>query len=497
MSIYFGYKEGGIKLKNHYIPQFIIKKFSKAINVFNLENGELRENRPSFKVFYEKNIYDDEVETSLNLNLETSFSRLLDEKLLVKDKIILTRKEILFVKRYMLVSSVRAQGEDYFRDFLIGFKRNTDVFYNINQRFIKSNLPYTEDTTLSNRELLNNAILAFSQAEFIEDLAFNTLCTREMVAYAAAFLLSYITFWDAPDDNEFILSDVGMISEYEGIHQITGGLSLSKLSYLFHQLVSDKDRGAVYCDLLSSNEVMYENYDIFNISKKRCLIMVSPFFRQYFEMNCSIYEKDYNEVVVLPEPDMWPAVIQNKKLFAPPENKNMISPYIRTSEDLFIYEPKQLNQEELIYINSMLIMQSKELIGFDSAKNVFPSIEFSINQKCWFGSVKKEKPNINDKEMLFNYFVNATKEPLQKLAWWCQQNHNIDFLDIDKLFDNYRSNLYKDFRSNIYIFEYMLNKREETYNCKELDFLGKGNKEQKMRFIEKEYNRIKEERKNE
>lgn len=28
-------------------------------------------------------------------------------------------------------------------------------------------MPYTEETTLSNRELLNNALLAFSKAEFI------------------------------------------------------------------------------------------------------------------------------------------------------------------------------------------------------------------------------------------------------------------------------------------------------------------------------------------
>lgn len=141
-------------------------------------------------------------------------------------------------------------------------------------------------------------------------------------------------------------------------------------------------------------------------------------------------------------------------------------------------------------------MQSKELIGFDSAKNVFPSIEFSINQKCWFGSVTKENPNVSDKQMLFNYFINATKEPLQRLAWWCQQKDDVVLLDIDKLFNDYMNNLYKDFKSNFYIFEYMLNKREDTYNCKELDFLGKGNSDEKMKFIEKEYNRIKEERKN-
>lgn len=483
-------------MKNHYVPQFIIKKFSKAINVFNLKTGELRESRPACKVFYEKDIYDDEVEKSLNLNLETAFSKLLNDKLLADNKIVLNREELLFVKKYMLISSIRAQGEEHFRSFLVSFKRNTDLFYSVNQRFIKSTLPYTGETTLSNRELFNNAILAFSQAEFIEDLAFNSLCTKEMVAYAATFLLSYITFWDAPDGNEFVLSDVGMISEYEGIHQITGGLDLSKCSYLYHQCLNDKDRIAVYSDLLSSNAVMYENYDIFNISKKRCLIMVSPFFRQYFGMNCSLYDKEHIEVTVLPMPDMWPAVIQNKNLFIPPKNEYVINPYIHTKNDLYIYESKKLNQEELIYINSMLIMQSKELIGFDSAKNVFPSIEFSINQKCWFGLVTKGNPNINEEQMLFNYFMNATKEPLQKLAGWCRQKDNVVLLDIDKLFNDYMDNLYKDFKSNIYIFEYMLDKREDTYNCKELDFLGMGNKDEKMKFIEKEYNRIKEERKN-
>lgn len=483
-------------MKNHYVPQFIIKKFSKAINVFNLKTGELRESRPACKVFYEKDIYDDEVEKSLNLNLETAFSKLLNDKLLADNKIVLNREELLFVKKYMLISSIRAQGEEHFRGFLVSFKRNTDLFYSVNQRFIKSTLPYTGETTLSNRELFNNAILAFSQAEFIEDLAFNSLCTKEMVAYAATFLLSYITFWDAPDGNEFVLSDVGMISEYEGIHQITSGLDLYKYSYLYHQCLNDKDRIAVYSDLLSSNAVMYENYDIFNFSKKRCLIMVSPFFRQYFGMNCSIYDKEHIVVTTLPEPDIWPAVIQNRNLFVPPGNEYAISPYIHVKDDLYIYEPKTLNQEELIYINSMLIMQSKELIGFDSAKNVFPSIEFSIHQKCCFGSITNENLNIDNVQMLCNYFMKAKEEPLQKLAIWCEQNYNVEYLDIDKLFNDYIDNISKDFKSNFYIFEYMVKERENTYKCSELDFLGKGNKDGKMKFIEMEYNRLKEERKN-
>ena len=481
-------------MKNHYIPQFIIKKFSKTINVFNLKTGELKENESPHSVFYGENIYEDEVEKLLNLNLEAEFSKLLDKKLLINDnKIELTRKELLLVKRYMLVSSVRTQGEEEFRDFLVNFKRNTYMFYTLNQQFEKSSLPYTEETTLSNRELFNNALLAFSQTISINDLAFNPLCTREMVAYAATFLLSYIAFWDAPEGNEFVLSDVGMISEYEGVHQITGGLDLSKLSYLFHQLLNDKSMANIYIELLSSNEVMYENYDIFNISKKRCLIMINPFFRQYFGMHCGLFDKNYAIFTDLPIPDMWPAIIQNKNLFTPPINEYKKNPCVRKKTDRFIYESRKLNQEELVYINSMLISQSKELIGFDSAKMVFPSIEFAINQNCWFKSVTKENSNNNNYEKLCNYFLNAINEPLMKFAMWCQKNNDVEFIDIDKLFNNYITNIYKDFKTNIYIFEYLLSKKVSTYNCKELDFLGKGNKDEKMKFIEKEYNRLKEE----
>ena len=482
-------------MKNHYIPQFIIKKFSKAINVFNLKTGELRERRPSAKVFFEKGIYEDEVEKSLNLNLESSFSNLLVNKLLANEaSITINREELLLIKRYMLVSSVRAQGEEHFKAFLESFKKNTDLFYMFNQNFSKSTLPYTRETDLSDRELLNNAILAFSQAEYIEDLAINPLCTKEMVAYAASFLLSYISFWDAPENSEFVLSDIGMISEYEGVHLITGGLDLSKLSYLYHQLFHDKERAALYSGLLSCNEVMYENYDIFNISKNRCLIMISPFFKQYFSLNYTIYDKDYKEIKTAPKPDMWPATIQNIKLFEPPENRPKISPFFRTMDDLYIYKPKKLNQEELIYINSLLIMQSKALIGFDSPKNVFPSIEFSINQKCWFGSIKTDSEK-SDEQMMINYLLNAMTEPLQKLAAWCSKQ-DVELLDIDKLFEDYLNNLKKDFKNNFYIFEYMLEKREQTYNCKELDFLGYGNKDEKMKFIEAEFERLKEKREN-
>ena len=116
-------------------------------------------------------------------------------------------------------------------------------------------------------------------------------------------------------------------------------------------------------------------------------------------------------------------------------------------------------------------------------EKIFSSIEFVIIQKSWFGSISDDS-NMNNPKMIFNYVDNFLKEPLQNLALWCEQNNDVIYLDISKLFD--------DNMSNIYIYEYLLINRENTYNCKELDFLGKENREEKMKVIEREYKRIKE-----
>ena len=40
---------------------------------------------------------------------------------------------------------------------------------------------------------------------------------------------------------EFILTDCGMCSEYEGFHMITGGIDISKVSYLLKQIKNEKE----------------------------------------------------------------------------------------------------------------------------------------------------------------------------------------------------------------------------------------------------------------
>ena len=45
-------------MKNHYVSQFIIRRFSNAINVFDVHTGRIDESKRPHKVFYKDDIYD-------------------------------------------------------------------------------------------------------------------------------------------------------------------------------------------------------------------------------------------------------------------------------------------------------------------------------------------------------------------------------------------------------------------------------------------------------
>ena len=68
-----------------------------------------------------------------------------------------------------------------------------------------------------------------------DDLVNHDLITKELYCWACVNYDSYVTFWDSADEQEFILTSVGMVSEYEPSHSIFaqvggGGLDLSKSS---------------------------------------------------------------------------------------------------------------------------------------------------------------------------------------------------------------------------------------------------------------------------
>ena len=55
---------------SHYVPRFILKKFSDKLSLYNIHTGELAEDIKVDKAYSQKGFYDDDTEKNLNLKLE-------------------------------------------------------------------------------------------------------------------------------------------------------------------------------------------------------------------------------------------------------------------------------------------------------------------------------------------------------------------------------------------------------------------------------------------
>lgn len=478
-------------MKNHYVSQFIIRRFSNAVNVFDVHTGRIDESKRPHKVFYKDDIYDEEVEKLVNFNIESRVSNILNNKILIGGDVKLTRTELEILKRYMLICSVRTQSEDHFCKILKGFKSNADKYINIYNEY--SFLKKTKDLNLSDNELYLRTLKVFATSNNIRDIALNPLATREMLAWAMPFLESYIAFWDTPKDKEYILTDCGMCSEYEGFHMITGGIDISKMSYILKQIKSGKYQ---YGGLMASCSVMFENYSIYNLSSTRCMVAINPFFRLYYGAQVAFLDKNnHGERFTLEVPDIWPAIIQNKELFGVPENRyshsmEPLSPY--APDDEFIYKPKVLTDEDLVYINTLMLFQTKDIIGFNDATKIIDSIYYFVWYSANFNSVKYSRQPLN--EVINNLVDNVVNSPFRDLCNYCDSKGGVNKTEFIFLFEKLLSYIYKDFNENPYISEYYLNMPEETAKCKILDFLGEGDK--KLEVFRQILDRIKEERKN-
>jgi len=473
-------------MKNHYVSQFIIKRFSKAINIFNVKSGHIDESKRPNKVFYKKDIYDEELEKKMNFNIESKVSNILNNKIDGQEIIILTREDLQILKRYMLICSVRTQDVTSFADLLLSFDRNAEKYIAIYNEY--STLPNIKELCLSNEEIYFRALKVFATTNTIRDIAANPLATKEILAWALPFIESYIAFWDAPSDKEFILTDCGMCCEYEGFHMLTGGLDVSKFSYLLKQI---NDYKTEYISLFASNIIMYENFSIYNLSSKRSMVMINPFFRLYFQQNFNgldINNKIYN--IKLEKPDIWPAIIQNKELFNIPQNRYKVCEDIFCLDDEFIYTPKILTDEDLIYLNTLMLSQTNVIIGFNDPTKIIDSIYYFVWHESNFNSVYSR--NESREDIINRLIENTVNSPFRELCNYCDLKGGKNQTEFIFLFEKLLGYIYKDFRENPYISEYFLKNPQETINCKALDFLGEGNK--KLEFFRNHLEKIKEER---
>ncbi len=475
-------------MKNHYVSQLILKRFANALYIFDDNKRAITKHTQTENIFYKNDIYTDVVETAMNVNLEDHFAKLLDKKVLGKEKIKLTRSELLLLKRYLLVCSIKTKSPEEFIVSMQNFKSNTERYLNLLQHYDKAKyvalmlLPSIDNINDTPFNLQMRAMELFIKCNTEADMLFNPLCVREFYTWAKVFLDAFLTFCDSHPTQEFILTDNGMTSEYEPSHYIFEGISLSKQSYLMHCLKSNEveELKARYCDLLLTNELMFENFNIFNLSSTRCIVLAHPFFRLYDDKGIKLLndQKAYK----FKEPDIWPSIFETREIVNTPDNI-YTNPNQHSLNDKFIYIPCKLSINDTIYMNILILSQMNNLIGFNDYKKVVDSLSTMIAFKA-----------VNDKKM---YDKHAWLGTFVDILLADSYNYIFKYFQKDECkcsvnpfawLDHYALMALKDTRQNKYVLQSLLDNEKDLLTLKNFDFMGPP--EQRIQLIKEDLSKL-------
>ena len=475
-------------MKNHYVSQLILKRFANALYIFDDNKKTITKHTQTENIFYKKDIYTDEVETAMNINLENDFAKLLDKKVLSKDTIELTRSELLLLKRYLLVCSIKTKTPEEFISSMRNFKSNTERYLNLLQHYDKIKyaalmlLPSIDDIDETPFSLQMRAMELFINCSTEADMLFNPLCLREYYTWAKVFLDAFLTFCDSHPTQEFILTDNGMTSEYEPSHYIFEGISLSKQTYLMHCLNSNDSAAlkARYCDLLLTNEIMFENFNIFNLSSTRCIVLAHPFFRLYDEKGLRLLndQKTYKYNM----PDIWPSIFETREIINTPENIYTV-PNQHSMDDKFIYTPCKLSIYDTIHVNILILTQTKNLIGFNDYKKVVDS----LGTMSAFKAVNNKK--MYEENAWFGTFVDILLADSYNyiFKYFKKDNCKCCVSPFDWL-DHYALMAFKDTRQNKYVLQHLLDNEKDVLTLKNFDFMG--SPEQRIKLIKEDLSKL-------
>lgn len=385
-----------------------------------------------------------------------------------------------------MMVSIRMYGPEQFSLMMKEFEKSAERFYALGKYFFPEleSLKRNKDLGLNPRQLYELALRVCCENSDINLISTDPRATLEIVAWAKTFTEGYLAIWDAPKGMEFILGDCSMVSEYEGSFRLTGGLSLSKRSYCHYRLKHPEHDLEVFMQArsIALSEIMYENYNVFNLSSTRSIVLVHPFFGQYYGLKQ--VGPDHEQYVAKP-PDIWPSILQDKVIFKPPVTEHKAKYF--TMDDLFFYEPRILTPDDLVYVNFMIISAARETIGFNDFAAVSDSIDFFL----WANASMANGPflSLQDKEDILKFCDSLMFHPMMKLSQICRgkQGDNRQSYPID-LFENVTENMLRDFRTNKYIYHYLLDNLEQTKAMPNLAFLG--DPEQRVKAIKERYQEL-------
>ena len=351
---------------NHYVPRLILRKFSDKLSLYNVRTGELKENIPPEHAYSIEGFYDEETEKKLNQRIESQFGGLLSNLILKQDKeISLSRSNLLLVKKFLTISMIRSvKGEDWMKK-----EKN---FYNL------CGMP----TPFEEKQIIGETSFEYWLRTL--NVILDTDGTPGQVmnhpdktypAYRWACIVNsaYLAFWDAPNDrDEFVITDIGMTSEnekgWDGI-RVHNRKKLDFIQNLIKSTEDNNEREQLF-GLLYNVTSFSENFQMFPISSKRMIVLISPFFKfRYFMKSSGVTVPELSDLTVIP----------NEKLFEPNRNHYVLPPipgkgYQYHEDDRYIYDIKVLSTNEIRYCNALFMDRIDTYLGFSSLNHALGGI---------------------------------------------------------------------------------------------------------------------------
>ncbi len=388
---------------NHYVPQFLLKRFGEKINVYNLSTGVLSMRKRPDKVFCSNGLYENELEHLFNSNAESKVANLLSNKVLsAENEITLNREEIWLLKKFMAIEQLRSPDTKNY------IHHEREYFEKSSPEYLKS-IHYFDNSTskLDDEEYLKLTLKnileynGFSNEDFAKWQSSPNV-TLSAQKWMKIYMQCYLSFWDSKKSGEdFLITDVGMSCEHDPSKFLPDNptqMELLKpgffLSLIESPNYSEEQKLFIYQSMAYSSDVR-ANFYFFSLTATRTIVMVDPFFR--------IFDKDeaWQSMFHLPLPDFWPSGFIDRRLIE--KNKVQYESIINAQNNIFsrndryIYKIHDMELEDVLYYNSLLLDRIDTIIGFGESKRIIRSLASYLqvyNPRNNYQKLKNELENI-------------------------------------------------------------------------------------------------------
>ena len=348
---------------NHYIPQFILREFGDTINVYDIKNKTLKQNQQTYRVFAERQIYPAGLEKDIGYKLESPFAKLFHNKLMTGKSgstITLTRKELLLMKRFFLLETIRIVS---MKEIFELEKTSSEFYRSLFPNFTELQI---KDETAESRWHRNIKVIV--DTEDLHKVSVHPLCTNEILKWSYIFNSGYFAFWDCTESGvDYIISDIGMTSEVEPSKLIVGFEHTKKDELIrLIERETNTEKKAAYQNILSTQALFHENFYMFPLSKNRMIVTVNPFF--------SLYDKKTK----LNKPYEWPTEIKSRRLFeknVSPKLMVLLGKPIYKDDDEFTYTVQNVKTEDAEYINMLMLDRIDNIMGYSDFSRIKSSVE--------------------------------------------------------------------------------------------------------------------------